>query len=83
MLDRSRSQDSSLHDHERQQLLRRTLRDWDGDDSGRRRILLLTSGLGLGHVRAAQAIEAALADSVTVHTLDLWSLMHAGVAQAV
>ncbi|HJY41653.1 MAG TPA: hypothetical protein VJ303_10470 [Steroidobacteraceae bacterium] len=83
MLDRSRSQDSSLHDHERQQLLRRTLRDWDGDDSGRRRILLLTSGLGLGHVRAAQAIEAALDDSVTVHTLDLWSLMHAGVAQAV
>ncbi|HKS53860.1 MAG TPA: hypothetical protein VJS12_01175 [Steroidobacteraceae bacterium] len=81
-LERSRSQDLA-----RQGLLSRALRDWDGDDAGHRRILLLTSGLGLGHVRAAQAIEAALdatlSDSATVHTLDLWSLMHAGVAQAV
>jgi processive 1,2-diacylglycerol beta-glucosyltransferase len=85
MLERSRSQASALHG--RHELLSRTLRDWDGDDAGRCRILLLTSGLGLGHVRAAQAIEAAidaaLSDSATVHTLDLWSLMHAGVAQAV
>jgi UDP-N-acetylglucosamine:LPS N-acetylglucosamine transferase len=81
-LERSRSQDLA-----RQGLVSRALRDWDGDDAGRYRILLLTSGLGLGHVRAAQAIEAAidatLSDSATVHTLDLWSLMHAGVAQAV
>jgi processive 1,2-diacylglycerol beta-glucosyltransferase len=81
-LERSGSQVSPRHE-----LLTRTLRDWDGDDAGRCRILLLTSGLGLGHVRAAQAIEAAieavLSDSATVHTLDLWSLMHAGVAQAV
>jgi processive 1,2-diacylglycerol beta-glucosyltransferase len=80
-LERSRSQDLA-----RQGLLSRALRDWDGD-GGRCRILLLTSGLGLGHVRAAQAIEAALDaslnDSATVHTLDLWSLMHPGVAQAV
>ena len=83
MLDRSRSQASrSLGRHE---LLSRTLRDWDGDDAGRCRILLLTSGLGLGHVRAAQAIEAALERRcvATVHTLDFWSLMNAGVAQAV
>ena len=65
------------------ELLSRTPGDWDGDDAGRSRILLLTSGLGLGHVRAAQAIEAAVSDAATVHTLDLWSLMHAGVAQAV
>jgi hypothetical protein len=81
-LERSRSQDLA-----RQGVVSRALRDWDGDDAGRYRILLLTSGLGLGHVRAAQAIEAAidatLSDSATVHTLDLWSLMHAGVAQAV
>jgi processive 1,2-diacylglycerol beta-glucosyltransferase len=81
-LERSQSQDLARHG-----LLSRTLRDWDGDDADRRRILLLTSGLGLGHVRAAQAIEAALeaslSNAATVHTLDLWSLMHAGVAQAV
>jgi processive 1,2-diacylglycerol beta-glucosyltransferase len=77
-LERSRLQGPARHE-----LLSRTLRDWDGDDAGRCRILLLTSGLGHGHVRAAQAIEAALPDSATVHTLDLWSLMHAGVAQAV
>ena len=49
----------------------------------RPRILLLTSGLGLGHVRAAQAIEAALVDCADVRTLDLWSLMNPGVAGAV
>jgi processive 1,2-diacylglycerol beta-glucosyltransferase len=49
----------------------------------RPRILLLTSGLGLGHVRAAQATEAALADYADVRTLDLWSLMNPGVAGAV
>jgi processive 1,2-diacylglycerol beta-glucosyltransferase len=70
-------------DPARHELLRRTLRHWDRDDSGRSRILLLTSGLGLGHVRAAQAIEAALGERAEVRTLDLWSLMHAGVAQAV
>jgi processive 1,2-diacylglycerol beta-glucosyltransferase len=81
-LERSRSHASAPHE-----LLSRTLGDWDRDDAGRCRILLLTSGLGLGHVRAAQAIEAAIeaarSDSATVHTLDLWSLMHAGVAQCV
>lgn len=54
----------------------------DGDDASQQRILLLTSGLGFGHVRAAQAIEAALRDSVEVLTLDLWSLMNSGVARA-
>ncbi|HEX7011548.1 MAG TPA: glycosyltransferase [Steroidobacteraceae bacterium] len=51
--------------------------------SGRARVLLLTSGLGLGHVRAAQAIEAALGSSAETYTLDLWSLMNRGVARAV
>jgi processive 1,2-diacylglycerol beta-glucosyltransferase len=46
------------------------------------RILLLTSGLGLGHVRAAQAIEAALR-AAEVRTLDLWSLMNPGAAAAI
>jgi processive 1,2-diacylglycerol beta-glucosyltransferase len=82
-LERTRSPDPSA----RHELLSRVLGDWEGDDAGRRRILLLTSGLGLGHVRAAQAIEvaiaAALPESATVRTLDLWSLMHPGVAQAV
>lgn len=48
----------------------------------RARVMLLTSGLGLGHVRAAQAIEAALGDAANVYMLDLWSLMNAGVARA-
>jgi len=52
-------------------------------DGGRPRILLLTSGLGLGHVRAAQAIEAAMRDRAYVFTLDLWSLMNASVARAI
>lgn len=51
--------------------------------SGRRRVLLLTSGLGYGHVRAAQAIEAALGEVAEVRTLDLWSLMNPGVAGAI
>src|SRR6187431_1027104 len=48
------------------------------------RVLLLTSGLGYGHVRAAQAIEAALLQrSVDVRSLDLWSLMHPRAASIV
>ena len=46
------------------------------------RILLLTSGLGLGHVRAAQAIDAALRGAAHVRTVDFWSLMNPGVAAA-
>ena len=48
------------------------------------RVLLLTSTLGSGHLRAAQAVEAALLErspTATVQTLDFWSLMDAGVAQ--
>lgn len=48
------------------------------------RVLLLTSGLGYGHVRAAQAVEAALLQrSATVRTLDLWSLMNPGAASII
>ncbi len=50
------------------------------------RVLLLTSTLGSGHLRAAQAVEAALLErrpAAKVETLDFWSLMDAGVAQAV
>lgn len=50
------------------------------------RILLLTSGLGCGHVRAAQAVEDALrrlAPAAVVHRLDFWSLMNPGVAAAI
>lgn len=48
------------------------------------RVLLLTSGLGYGHVRAAQAVEAALLQrAATVRTLDLWSLMNPGAASIV
>lgn len=46
-------------------------------------MLLLTSGLGSGHVRAAKAIEEAWCTAdpqVTVHMLDFWSLMDPGVA---
>ncbi len=50
--------------------------------SKRPRILMLTSGLGFGHMRAAQAIEAALQDRADVFTLDMWSLMNAPVARA-
>lgn len=48
----------------------------------RLRVLLLTSGLGLGHVRAAQAVAAALRDQAEVATVDFWSLMNAGAARA-
>lgn len=51
--------------------------------SRRSRVLLLTSGLGFGHVRAAQAIEAALHDAAEVRMLDLWALMNPGVAAAI
>ncbi len=48
------------------------------------RVLLLTSGLGYGHVRAAQAVEAALLQrSASVRMLDLWSLMNPGAASIV
>lgn len=47
------------------------------------RVLLLTSGLGLGHVRAAQAVAAALHDQAEVATVDFWSLMNAGAARAI
>ena len=60
---------------------RRPLRRSGGSASHSPRVLLLTSGLGFGHVRAAQAIEAALLkEPVRVETLDLWSLMNPGVA---
>jgi processive 1,2-diacylglycerol beta-glucosyltransferase len=50
------------------------------------RVLLLTSTLGSGHLRAAQAVEAALLErspTPTVQTMDFWSLMDARVAQTV
>ena len=56
------------------------------DDRAAPRVLLLTSTLGSGHVRAAQAVEAALLErspTPTVKTIDFWSLMDAGVAQTV
>lgn len=50
------------------------------------RVLLLTSTLGSGHLRAAQAVEAALLErspTPTVQMIDFWSLMDAGVAQTI
>ena len=47
------------------------------------RVLLLTSGLGLGHVRAAQAIERALQGTADVSTVDFWSLINPGIASAI
>jgi processive 1,2-diacylglycerol beta-glucosyltransferase len=50
------------------------------------RILLLTSGLGCGHVRAAEAVEHALhraAPGTVVQQLDFWSLMNPGVAATI
>lgn len=47
------------------------------------RVLLLTSGLGLGHVRAAQAIERALQSTADVSTVDFWSLINPGIASAI
>lgn len=52
-------------------------------DGPQLRVLLLTSGLGLGHVRAAQAVAAALQDQAEVATVDFWSLMNAGAARAI
>lgn len=48
------------------------------------RVLLLTSTLGSGHLRATQAVEAALQErspTATVQTLDFWSLLDAQTAQ--
>jgi processive 1,2-diacylglycerol beta-glucosyltransferase len=59
-------------------------RAWDIGDAPR--ILLLTSGLGCGHVRAAEAVERALlriAPRATVRQLDFWTLMNPGVAAAI
>jgi len=48
------------------------------------RVLLMTSGLGVGHVRAAQAVATSLeGHGATVRMLDLWSLMNPGVAGAI
>ncbi len=55
-------------------------------DARRVRCLLLTSALGLGHVRAARNIESALrrlAPGSEIDTLDFWSLMNPGVANAI
>lgn len=49
-------------------------------------MLLLTSGLGCGHVRALDALVAALskrAPEATVRRLDFWSLMNPGIAASV
>jgi UDP-N-acetylglucosamine:LPS N-acetylglucosamine transferase len=51
-------------------------------DGPRLRVLLLTSGLGLGHVRAAQAVAAALRDRAEIATVDFWSLMNPHAARA-
>ena len=60
------------------------LRGRSAHASSGERVLLLTSGLGYGHVRAAQAVEAALLQrAVDVRTLDLWSLMNPGAASIV
>ena len=57
-----------------------------GDNRSPRRVLLLTSGLGLGHRRASDAIAQALtttAPQTTIRELDFWSLMHPGVAESI
>ena len=49
------------------------------------RVLLLTSTLGSGHLRATQAVEQALRErcpSVVVQTLDFWTLLDASTAQS-
>lgn len=51
-----------------------------------RRVLVLTSGLGSGHARAAEAIQQAwhaVDPQAAVHTLDFWSLMDPDVAEAI
>lgn len=53
---------------------------------GAPRVMLLTSGLGTGHVRAAQAVEVALrsrAPGCTISTIDFWSLIDADVTRAI
>lgn len=48
------------------------------------RVLLLTSTLGSGHLRATQAVEQALQErcpNVVIQTLDFWSLLDANTAQ--
>jgi processive 1,2-diacylglycerol beta-glucosyltransferase len=48
------------------------------------KVLLLTSGLGQGHTRVAQAIAAVFTQRGIPHeTFDLWSLMNPGVASIV
>ncbi len=50
------------------------------------RVLLLTSGLGTGHSRAAAAIEIALksqASDCRTQTIDFWSMLDTGVATAI
>ena len=51
--------------------------------SERPRVLMMTSGLGLGHVRAANAIEKALEGEATLATIDFWSLINPGIAGAI
>lgn len=49
-------------------------------------MLLLTSGLGSGHVRAAEAVAAAvhrLEPGANLRQLDFWSLMNPGVAATI
>jgi processive 1,2-diacylglycerol beta-glucosyltransferase len=63
---------------------RASKRAWGSEDTPR--ILLLTSGLGGGHLRAAEAVERALlrlAPGATVRQLDFWTLMNPGVAAAI
>jgi processive 1,2-diacylglycerol beta-glucosyltransferase len=57
-----------------------------GDDARPPRVLLVTSSLGNGHVRAAEAIADALRTlhpRVRIRTLDFWSLMNPGVAESI
>jgi UDP-N-acetylglucosamine:LPS N-acetylglucosamine transferase len=49
----------------------------------RPRVLMMTSGLGLGHVRAAHAIEKALEGEAELATIDFWSLINPGIAGAI
>ncbi|MCE3286019.1 MAG: processive 1,2-diacylglycerol beta-glucosyltransferase [Steroidobacteraceae bacterium] len=63
---------------------RASLRAWGSEQAPR--VLLLTSGLGCGHLRAAEAVEQALlrlAPGATVRQLDFWTLMNPGVAAAI
>jgi len=50
------------------------------------RLMLLTSNLGMGHLRTAQAIIAAMRSRFSqpsICTLNFWSLMHSGIADVV